>query len=77
MFHSVTIVDLTTMYTFCASHINTFFTFQGYHDLLSRQHADQEELSNQLDEQDVRKMEQLEKVWSLLFVADLMVVDDC
>ena len=36
--------------------------FQGYHELLSRQHGQQEELSSQLDEQDVRKMEELTKV---------------
>ena len=39
-----------------------FFPPQGYHELLSRQHAEQEELSSQLDEQDVKKMEELHKV---------------
>lgn len=34
---------------------------KGYHDLLSRQHAEQEDLSNRLDEEDVKKMEQLDK----------------
>ncbi|KAL8610099.1 hypothetical protein ACOMHN_024565 [Nucella lapillus] len=34
---------------------------KGYHDLLSRQHSEQEDLSTQLDEEDVKKMEQLDK----------------
>ncbi|KAK7110980.1 trichohyalin-like [Littorina saxatilis] len=34
---------------------------KGYHDLLSRQHAEQERLSNELDKKDVQKMEELNK----------------
>ncbi|XP_076436478.1 uncharacterized protein LOC143275994 [Babylonia areolata] len=34
---------------------------KGYHDLLSRQHSEQEQLSLKLDEEDVKKMEQLDK----------------
>ena len=49
------------------------FPPQGYHELLSRQHAEQEELSGQLDEQDVRKMEELFKVSQQEVAATLSV----